>query len=127
MTTDAQGKLDLAAGVAYLRSTEDLMLVALADIIETNKEYPTEEELTQILIFFLTFSMGCSEMKLPEIANNFKERANKFIVTLGKLGMHSGKTRNYVRQTWEPLAFNRILNRATAVVAYKAAGSVNTY
>lgn len=127
MTTDAQGKIELETGINYLLETDDEMLIELAGIIKANDDFPSEEELTQLLTFSFTFAMGCQEMKLSELSNIFNTRAKKFMVALSKWGMHSGRTRDFVKKRWDLLAYNRIVNKATAIAAYKAAGSVNKY
>jgi len=118
---------DLDKGIAYLLATEDEMMVDLANIFNEEKESPTEEELTQLLAFFLVFSVGFGKMNLNSISAKFTKRANWFIGVLPVLGMESGKRRNYVRERWEPMMLNRIINKATAIAAYKAAGPVNMY
>jgi hypothetical protein len=119
---------DLKAGIDYLLATEDEMLVELGKNIENKGECPTEEELTQILAFLLVFSVGCRELKLDWIADKFSKRADKFSIALSRFGMYSGQLRNPLKNNQkEPLKYNRILSRATAIAAYKVAGSVNTY
>ena len=120
-------KSELKVGIEYLKATDDSMLVELANIMEKNDNYPSEEEMVQILVFFFTFSMGCRDMKLAELADIFNRRAERFISTLRKFGMGPGRMRHHVKKTWEPLSFNKIITRATSIAAYKAAGSVNSY
>jgi hypothetical protein len=118
-------KIDLEAGLKYLKSTKDSMLIDLADLIEKNGKLPNEEELINILAFLLTFSMGCMDLKLPELADKFNDRAERFVVALNKCGMISGKFRDPVRKRWDPVTYNTILNKAFSIAAYKRAGSVH--
>ena len=53
---------------------------------------------------------------------------DKFSIALSRFGMYAGQLRNPLKNNQkEPLKYNRILSRATAIAAYKVAGSVNTY
>jgi len=120
-------EINMGAGIEYLKNTGDPMLLALAELIEEDNKMPNEEELVILLEFFLTFSQGCRGLELLEIADRFNSRAENFKTTLNKWGMQSGKYRNVVRKSWEPVTYNRIVNKAEVIAAYKIAGSVNKY
>ena len=119
--------LNLAAGIDYLKSTKDLMLVELAEAIEKNGKIPDEEELVQLLVFLLTFSIGCQDLRIPDLADKFNDRAEQFITALSKWGMVPGKYKNYVKKRWDLVTYSRIRNKALAIATYKRAGSVNKY
>jgi len=59
----------------------------LSKIIEEfEKARPIQDEVYQILKFFLIFSMGCRKLQLEKIANDFENRANLFVVGMNQLG-----------------------------------------
>ena len=120
-------ELNLVAGIDYLKSTNDPMLIELAEVIEKNGKVPDEEELVQLLVFLLTFSIGCQDLKIPDLADKFNTRAEQFVLALNKWGMVPGKYKNYVKKRWDLVTYSRIKNKALAIATYKRAGSVNKY
>ena len=56
---------------------------------EFEKSQPHEEEVYNILRFFLMFSMGCRSLNIPKIADDFESRANLFIVGMNQLGFRN--------------------------------------
>ena len=82
--------LNLEEGIKYWRATGDEMLSHLADQFEEMGELPTEKELTDLLTFYLTFSMGCWELKLEKESETFNKRADWFLGGLRALGVKEG-------------------------------------
>lgn len=119
--------IDLQAGINYLKSTGDSLLVELGESIEKSGVMLDEKELVNLLEFFLTFSIGCGGLKLPDLANKFNERAEKFIVALAVWGMAPGKYRDPVRKRWDDVTYNRIIERATVIATSKRIGAMDNH
>ena len=63
---------------------EDHYLSKVKEVFE--KSTPSEEEVYNLLKFFLYFSMGCRKMQLNKAADDFENRANLFVLGMNQLG-----------------------------------------
>jgi len=69
---------------------EDHYLSKVKEVFD--KSTPSEEEVYNILKFFLYFSMGCRKMQLSKLADDFENRANLFVSGMNQLGYKGHST-----------------------------------
>jgi hypothetical protein len=111
-------KVEVEKCAAHWKDTNDPMLVDLALYTETEGKLPSEEELTDILTFYLVFSMGCREMKLEQEAENFNNRANALVGGLERANIKGGKYYSYMKKCAVDGVLNRIKNIASSRATY---------
>lgn len=111
-------KVEVEKCITHWKETNDPMLADLALYAETEGKLPSEEELTDLLTFYLIFSMGCKEMKLEQEAINFNNRANHLVAGLSKANIKSGTYYSYMKKHAVDGVLNRIKNIASSRATY---------
>ena len=111
--------LDLAAGTKYWRDTGDEMLSSLADSVDELGELPEEKELTDLLTFYLIFSIGCRELKLEVEAEKFNNRATHFLRGLRALGLKEGVYHTFMGNKDLSGLYSRIQKNAALDASYR--------
>lgn len=111
--------LNLPAGIQYWRDTKDEMLGSLADSVEELGELPEEKELTDLLTFYLIFSIGCRELKLEKEAENFNTRATGFLGGLRALGLKEGAYHTFMGNKDLSGLYSRIQKNAALDASYR--------
>lgn len=111
--------LNLADGIKYWRDTQDPMLGELANSIEESGELPDEKELTDLLTFYLVFSIGCRELKLDKEAGNFDSRATHFLGGLRAAGLREGSYHTFMGNKDLSGLYSRIQKNAALDASYR--------
>lgn len=112
-------KLDLDASIKYWHETGDPMLQSLAESIKELGVLPEEQELIDLLTFYLVFSIGCRELKLDREAEIFSKRADWFLGGLRAAGVKEGAYYSYVNARDLRGLYSRIQNYAATDAGYR--------
>jgi hypothetical protein len=105
--------------VKFWADSKDLFLINLAKDLVGKELFEIEEDLTEILLFFSIFSLGCREAKLEDLADKYKWRSDTFIIGLKQLGLKSGSYKIYVTNKTIPGPIGRIIYKASNRAAYR--------
>lgn len=111
--------LNLVESIKFWRGTGDPMLSQLANSVEEMGELPDEKELTDLLTFYLVFSIGCRELKLDPEAEKFDKRAIGFLSGLRAAGLKEGSYHTFMGNKDLSGLYSRIQKNAALDASYR--------
>ena len=94
----------------WLESGDEVM-VDLAKGMVGNPP-PSVDEAVDILRCFVTFSVGCAQVGLKDLAEKYGRRADLFVLGLRKMGYGSGYLGGFYPEMRERAALDKIILRA---------------
>jgi len=101
-----------------LLNSSDEFLVELGKEYLERDEIPDSDEASNMLGFFLNFSVGCAKLGCDELRARFNRRADKYILVLINMGYQSG---------WKTVAKWTRIRSPLDVIIMRACSHVKLY